>query len=398
MIDIVYVLLALLQSDQVLHDGHDIFAGQRCHILFDAQSQLRVHTMPADITKVIAFRVEEQSVDQVLCRVKIRRLAGTKLRVDGLQSIFLGACNVAKNRIRNDRAVCGFRLQHADLLDLRLLDLLNVIFRQLCVFVDEDFACLLVEHITAHGATDKLFQVGFICFDFLHQLEQIENLIIRRIAQCAQERRHREFLLAIDVGIHHVVDVRGEFNPRPAEGDDAGRIHQRPVWMNGFAEEHAGRAMELTNDNAFRAVDDERSPHRHRGEVAQVHFLFNGIGEFLASFPLRGEAQLRFQRNGKGESPFLTFNHRVLRFLHIVLRELQQEVFAGVGDWKIHFEDLLQTKLLPPMRRDIRLQKPVEGICLDVQQVWGFNYRWDTAERNSTVRAIGLVFQFNHSF
>jgi len=62
MVDVVHLLFALLEVDEILYDGNDVILRQRGDILADAQAQLCIHTVAADIAKVISFGVEEQTV------------------------------------------------------------------------------------------------------------------------------------------------------------------------------------------------------------------------------------------------------------------------------------------------------------------------------------------------
>ncbi len=90
--------------------------------------------------------------------------------------------------------------------------------------------------------------------------------------------------------------------------------------------------MQLADHDALGAVDDERPAVRHRGQVAQIDILLDGVDIRLAVLRLLREAQFGLDRNGIGQAALLAFRHGVLRLFDVVLDELQEEILPGVGD------------------------------------------------------------------
>ena len=89
------------------------------------------------------------------------------------------------------------------------------------VFVDEIFhPCF--EDTGSQFTTDVPFEVRFRYLHFVCQVEDLEDLSVAFEADGAQKRGDRQFLLPVDVCVHHVVDVRSELDPRTFERDDAG--------------------------------------------------------------------------------------------------------------------------------------------------------------------------------
>jgi len=107
--------------------------------------------------------------------------------------------------------------------------------------------------------------------------EELEDVRVGAVAEGAQERRGRKFLLLVDVDVDHVVDVDGELDPRAPEGDDPRRIEPLAVGMGVLLEDHARRAMQLAHHDALRAVDHERPERSHDGQLAQVDLLLDDI-------------------------------------------------------------------------------------------------------------------------
>ena len=121
-----------------------------------------------------------------------------------------------------------------------------------------------------------LLEVSTRDLHLFRQVEEIKDLLIRFKANSTQERRHRELLLTIDVGVHHVIDVGSELDPRALEWNNTCRIKLRAVGVRARAEEHPGRAVQLGDDDALSPVDHKRTRLRHVRDIAQEDILHNG--------------------------------------------------------------------------------------------------------------------------
>ena len=67
---------------------------------------------------------------------------------------------------------------------------------------------------------------------FVCKTENVDDVLIAIETDGTEQGGYRKFLLTVDVGIHHIVDVRSELDPGTFERDDSGRIEFRSVWMN----------------------------------------------------------------------------------------------------------------------------------------------------------------------
>ncbi len=95
-------------------------------------------------------------------------------------------------------------------------------------------------------------------------------------AERAQDDRHRQLAAPVDAREHAVLGVELEIEPRAAVGNDAGAEQQlaRAVGLAAVViEEHAGRAVQLRDDDALGAVDDERAVVGHQRQFAEVDLL-----------------------------------------------------------------------------------------------------------------------------
>ena len=85
------LLVALVQTQQVLDGGEQVVLGQRADAGRLVDAQLLVDLVPADLGQVVALVLEEQVVQQGLRALLGRRLARTQLAVDVQQRLVLAA-------------------------------------------------------------------------------------------------------------------------------------------------------------------------------------------------------------------------------------------------------------------------------------------------------------------
>src|SRR5581483_7778928 len=96
---------------------------------------------------------------------------------------------------------------------------------------------------------------------------------VAAVAERAQQRGRREFLLLVDVHVDDIVDVDRELDPRAAERDDARRDQALAVRVRGLLEHYARGTMELADDDTLRTIDHERAERREQRQLAEIDFL-----------------------------------------------------------------------------------------------------------------------------
>ena len=146
-------------------------------------------------------------------------------------------------------------------------------------------------------------------------------------AERAQDDRDRQLAAAVDTREHAVFRVELEVEPRAAVRNDARGEQQlaRAVALaTVVVEEHAGRAMQLRNDDTLGAVDDEGAVVGHERQFAEVDLLLAhvldgllGAGGFLVE---NDQANLDAQRRGIGEATELAFFHVEYRVTQAIAR------------------------------------------------------------------------------
>ena len=151
--------------------------------------------------------------------------------------------------------------------------------------------------------------------------EHVEHLLVV-VAKRAQQHRHRQFAATVDTGEQRILRVELEVEPGTTVRNDARREQQlaRAVRLAAVViEEHAGRTMQLRDDDALGAVDDEGAGVGHERNFAHVDFLLlhvldgllGGRAVLVIDDKTHGHAQrraevmprLRHSRSSNGGSP-----------------------------------------------------------------------------------------------
>ncbi len=139
-----------------------------------------------------------------------------------------------------------------------------------------------------------------------------------------------------------------------------------------------GRAVELADDHALRAVDDERAAVGDERELAEVDLLLDHVLHLLfavARVVPDDQAQRRLQRHRVREIALLALLDGVLRRPDLVRDELEREIPARVRDRENVLEDRLQAFPVTLLRRHDQLQEVPERIELDSKEIRDLHHR-----------------------
>ena len=157
----------------------------------------------------------------------------------------------------------------------------------------------------------------------LDLVERAQNVFIRFHAQSAQENRAQEFALAVDAHVQNVFRVVLELDPRSAIRNNL--AEEIAAIVGGFVK-HARRAMQLADDDALGAVDDECAVLGHQRNIAEENFLFLDVANVfrarLGVFVVNRQADGDLERRGIRHAALLAFVH--------VVFELQRDGIAAL--------------------------------------------------------------------
>src|SRR6202030_2192489 len=159
--------------------------------------------------------------------------------------------------------------------------------------------------------------------DAFDLIECPQDVFIRLHAERAQENRAEEFALAVDADVENVLRVVLEFDPRAAIGNN---LAQEVAAIVCSLEKHARRTVQLADDHALGAVDDERAVFGHQRNIAKENFLLldvaNGLGAGIGILIVNREADCDLERRGIRHAALLAL-------IHVVL-ELQRDRIAAL--------------------------------------------------------------------
>src|SRR6185503_9307284 len=93
----------------------------------------------------------------------------------------------------------------------------------------------------------------------------------------AQQRRARELAALVDPDLERVLLVDVQLDPGAALRDDPAGVELALARLDVDREVDAGRAVELRDDHALRAVDDELAAAEHQGDLAEVDLLLDAL-------------------------------------------------------------------------------------------------------------------------
>ena len=304
-VDVVLGMEPAVALDEVTDDRGDVLAGDRPAIRgqLGAEArgdrvQLLVELVAPHPTEVVAAEVEEQALDELAGVVAGGRIARAQLLVDLDQGLGLGAGQVLVEG-RGDVRVLG---------------------------VDVDRG------------------------------EQRGDLVVLLIADRAEQGGRGELALAVDLDPQLVLVVGLELEPGAAVRDDLrGEQHPARRRVLGLAVVHAGRADELADHDALRAVDDERALVGHPRVVAHVDALALDLAGLLDQ-----ELDVDVQRLAERQVLGPALRLGVLGRAELVVEELELHDLAG--------EVLDRADLVEQLTQSL-VDEPGERVELELDQV-----------------------------
>ena len=392
-IDIVHRADVLAQLEQVADGRVEIVRLQGAQLAVGGVGvveQLDVELHAADGREVILPRIEKHSVEQRGRRIQRRRVAGAQLAVDFDQRFLRGLDRVAAQRRADDRAhVVALGEENVDLGDAGIHELRNLVGRNLRVGFQHDLARVGVDDV---GRRVRAFQVAQINFDLAHlglvdllqdrgrnlaagvryllaaladnamaelhaeqvrrtgdarfqrpvdllvlqreavdRVEGAQNVFIGTQPQRAQENRSQELALAVDANIQNILLIVFEFHPRAAIGND---LSQEIRAVVGGLEKHAGGTVQLADDDALGAVDDEGAVLGHQRDVAEEDLLLLDIADGLVAglgvFVEDGQPHGDLQRRAVGHAALFALGHVILQLQADGIAALVAEI-GGIG-------------------------------------------------------------------
>jgi hypothetical protein len=174
--------------------------------------------------------------------------------------------------------------------------------------------------------------------DLLDLVEELEQAVGRRVllVEGAEERGRGELRRLVDAHRQDVLLGDLELDPRAALGDDARLVERAVAEGADDREVDAGRAVELADDAALGAVDDELAAAHHDRDLAEVDLLFGDLACSLAH-----ETHADAERPPVGQAQFAALVGGVAGLVELVVHVLKPHRVVVARDR----EHLLQQRL-----------------------------------------------------
>ncbi|OQB96335.1 MAG: hypothetical protein BWX86_00818 [Verrucomicrobia bacterium ADurb.Bin122] len=382
-IDIVDHAFAALEADEVLGGEDDVVALEDALLKVGLENELLVDLVAADAAEVVALGIEEEALEEGLGVGRGRGLARTKAFVDFLEGFFLVAGRVLLEGA-DDGAFVDGGVDHAQRGEAVFLEGADDLLGEGLVGTSEHGALLGVDGVFHEHKRGDVFHVeGLGDLEVLDLVEEIEDVDVAGVADRAEQRRDEELAAtaaAVEVNVEQVVVVELDFEPGAAVGDDAERVEQFAVRVRGDLEGDAGGAVELGNDDALGAVDDEGAAVRHHGDFAHVNV-------FVLDEVLFAEAELHIKGDGIGDAIAEALKLRVFRVTNRVGNVLEDEPLVVALNREDFAEDGLKALVLALFLRRTFLQEVQIRVDLQLNEIG----RRDNFFKLTEVDAIGVI-------
>ena len=209
-----------------------------------------------------------------------------------------------------------------------------------------------LEQARGQLAAHSLLEVRLVDLDFLGKSEDFDNVVVGFKSDGPEQCGHRQFLLAVDVGIHHIVDVGCKLDPRPTEGDDARRVQLGAVGVHALSEENSRRPVQLRDHHTLGTVDDKGAIVGHIRDVAQIHVLNLG-GEVHVVGVGTEELELCLERHAVSKAAVQALLYGVAGRVDVVVEEFKHKVVASVLNGKILGKHLIESFVFSFLSRSI---------------------------------------------
>ena len=350
-------------------------AGSLHHVLFpeDAFRQWQflaeslIELEPANFSQVIFTNIEEIPLEKAFGVGYVWRVPRTHSAVNLFQRLFSSSRRVAPQAF--DKIVVPIGdMDHEHLLDLGVLEE----FQRGFVKADE-----LVQHLGAVGVDYRVYSVEGVQIipgeqlRHSHRLDLIdgcEDVLVGFVSNRPEECGYEEFppsAVAVEIDVYKVVRVELDLHPRAAVGNYSERVEGGAASVLISFEAYAWRAVQLADDNAFNAVDDEGPLPGDNRHLTDVDLLFDRLAAFFA------QSERGVQRGAVGVSVLDAVYDSLVGVPNAIgdVVQLQLSVEALYREYLA--EGFVQSAL-PFSRRDIPLEELLVGIDLDAYKVRNF--------------------------
>src|SRR5690606_9970013 len=265
-VDVVDLAAVRPQIHDVADRVDDVVGVERLLGLGDVEVELPIDPEAADAAETILRLVEELLGEELLRLVELRRVARTEALVDPDQRILVALREILLEAVEDqrvldlgdvaDRAILAVDLALRLVIEKRLRDRLG---DHLAARDDHRLAVLVEDVLRADFAGDLLEPLVARELDRFDRIEELEDrrVVRERLGHRPQEHRRRELSALVDAHRERVLLGDVELDPAPALRDDAAGMEALFARVKLLGEVDSRRSVELADDDALGAIDDE---------------------------------------------------------------------------------------------------------------------------------------------
>ena len=262
---------------QNVPDGVDVILGIERHLVVrHILIELAIDPEPADLAQPVAVGVEEFLVEELAGFLELGRIARPEPLVDSQQCALVIARGVILERLE-DQLIAGV-LEHGDGTEIACVGQhLGQSLRDCRATLDQNLAGGRIDDVAAGDPALQLRRrLGIRRVDRFGLMESIEDQVVGRVlrAHGAKQSHGRELTGLIDPDPQGFLLRDLQLDPASALGDDAAGVQLLVARLDLDHEIDARRSVELADDHALGAVDDELAAPDHDRHVAQVDRFF----------------------------------------------------------------------------------------------------------------------------
>ena len=344
----------------------EVFGAQHRFVEVDVHSEFAVHSETTDASQSVARRVEELIANEIARFVQQRRVARTQTLEDRQERVFVRVRFVFLERVEEE--LVALVVHRFDLSQTGRADFLRFALRDLLARFDDDFVRVRgVGGVFNIADRDFPFDFGdrFAAdhVDFIGVVKRADNVDVGTVffVHRSQERHHRKFAALVDADGNRFFAGNVEFDPASAFRNNTA-AETLAVEFRFGEEVDARAAVQLADDDAFGAVDDEFAAAEHNRKFAEIDVVFNRV--FFAD-----ETKTNAQRTTVSQAQTAALVRRVVRFFEFVMNVFQTRRFFVVFDREGFAKNAFQPLVFTFGRRNVRLKEVRVAASLQNRQL-----------------------------
>ncbi len=131
-----------------------------------------------------------------------------------------------------------------------------------------------IQHVLCQGVADQIFRVVAVDgLDLFNATERLDDRFVGITVKNTQKRSGQKFLLAVNVRVKRLVDIKFKFKPNPAMRDQTRGMKDLAVGVKVLFKRNTRRTVQLADDHTLIAINDECPGVGHHRHIADEYFL-----------------------------------------------------------------------------------------------------------------------------